>query len=111
MANSVTVNEVRGVTLLNIETGVSHFLDCNSTSSGPRDLSWEKEGGALRFTPTVVGGTSLRLDFAPKMGQDVPPIMSSDLGVYACVNTATGERESVILNEGEYIRAVTAYLV
>lgn len=95
---------VRGVTLLNtMETGISHYLDCISNTTSPGNLRWARQGGGLRFTPTVLDDRKLRLDFAPKTGQDVNPIMSSDLGVYVCEDTTTDESVSVTIVEGMYM--------
>lgn len=83
--------------------GVSHYLDCNSTTTSLSHLRWEREGGDQRFPTEDIPGIGLRLDFAPRTGQDLRPIVSSDLGVYVCVDTTTDERLSVTVTDGTYV--------
>ena len=96
----MSTTQVFGVTLINpSDTSSTHFLDCTSPSTPPGQLRWEREEGTHRFdTYASPDLTSLRLDLAPKSG----PFTSADLGVYICVDTATGERQSVTIADGMY---------
>lgn len=99
-----TIERVEGIAVLNLNnTGptVYHFFDCNSTTTSPISLAWEREDGIQRF-PTRVSGSVLRLDMAPTVGPDPRPVMSSDVGVYICRNTAGTESISVKIVAGMY---------
>lgn len=99
-SNSVLVHKVEGIAVLNLNSQtrgqtVYHFFDCNSTSTIPTKLVWERENGNQRFPTETSSGTVLRLDMAPTTGQDLRPVMSSDLGVYVCRDSTTDERLAV----------------
>lgn len=98
-STNVSVNRVLGVTLLNTsDLTTTHFFDCNSTTTHPNMLVWEKEGGRQRFPTTVIPGLGLRLDLAPITG--LSAVMPSDLGVYTCVDKRSDERLSISIVEG-----------
>ena len=102
--NDVSFSVVRGVTVLNLGSGVSHFFDCTTTEGTPNNLTWTKNEGSLRFSTTTenysnmgMQFSSLRMDFAP---EDAPFAGYNDVGGYTCTNTVSGEFLSINITGG-----------
>ena len=105
-ANSASVRQVRGVTVLNLAGSmINHFIDCYSATDSPSQLSWSREGGIQRFPTSqstiVVGGEAIntfRMDLTPL---ESPVVGYDDEDIYTCTNERTGESMSINITGGE----------
>lgn len=75
---------------------INHFFDCENIEGNASDLYWEKRSGTNRF-PSAIVGNRLRLDMAPGSGA----VFYSDLDVYTCRDSVTGQSVSIDMQGGE----------
>ena len=94
--------------MLSIGSEYRYFFDCATKESTPNDLVWEKNEGTLRFPVTTENYTNegvpfstRRMDLAPNNGTAAG---FSDVGVYTCRDTVTGETLSINITGGIIIR-------
>ena len=94
--------------MLSIGSEYSYFFDCATKESTPSDLVWEKNEGTQRFPVTTENYThegvpfsTHRMNFAPN---NAPAAGYSDVGVYTCRDTVTGETLSINITGGIIIR-------
>ncbi len=107
----VLVDRVEDITVLSLNGDelVYHFFDCNSTTTSPVNLVWERgDGENQRFPTSISSGAVLRLDMAPTTGKDLRPVMSSDLGVYVCRDVTTNETLSLKIFGGTVTKRILA---
>lgn len=94
--------------VLNLGRGnvtVGHFFDCHMEGGTPKNLVWSRANSFQRFptmtTNLVVDGLvlpTLRLNMSSRNGA----VRHTDVGIYACTNTLTGESVSVNITAGMY---------
>ncbi len=90
---NLEVNEVVGVTVLNLVDGeINHFLLCRG--SVVTNLVWEREGRKPPFI-TSINVEDLVMDL-----EEANTIKQEDLDVYTCRDTVTRDRKSINITGG-----------
>lgn len=93
----MSMYDVHGLVSLDLErSDLFYFLDCRSSFGVVSNLVWEKEMGTNRFRVSFFNDY-LRLNLSS------PRVGSSDLGVYICRSTLTGEKTEVIVKGGLHL--------
>ena len=93
--------EVEGVASVEIgsdETSPAFFFDCNTTANDGSEIVWAREVVPIDKTQTSIENGK-RLEF----GKPDP----EDLGVYICVDQATGEQVSLNITSCKCTASVT----